>query len=374
MTDSRSLLRELEDAFSRGSPESRLRALWHATDLLITGRYTDDQIWVFGEVIGRLAEEIETTARSQLAIRLSRSDNAPVSVIHKLAFDDSIDVAGPVLRHSERLDVRALVANAQSKSQQHLLAISKRQSISEPVTDVLVTRGNQEVASSVATNQGARFSDFGFLTLIKRSDGDSILAENLGLRRDIPRHLFQQLIAKASDDARRKLERERPEARIEVDTVVADVTGALHAKFGPTSKSYFAAKRRVGIQHRYGELGEDQIFAYAQSHKFDEVLVALSLLCALSVDVVERALVDKNKEVILVLAKAVDLSWTTTMAVLFLGAPDHRITAGELGGMKDDFAQLNVATCKQVLRVYQSRKEARTPSSDFRRLPQLHTN
>jgi hypothetical protein len=52
-----SFLQELDDAVSRGSPESRLRALWHATDLLIAGRYSDDEIWVFGEVIGRLAED-----------------------------------------------------------------------------------------------------------------------------------------------------------------------------------------------------------------------------------------------------------------------------------------------------------------------------
>ena len=49
-----SFLQELEVAVSRGSAESRQRALWYATDLLITGRYTDDEIWMFGEVIGRL--------------------------------------------------------------------------------------------------------------------------------------------------------------------------------------------------------------------------------------------------------------------------------------------------------------------------------
>ena len=137
----RSFLQELEVAVSRGSAESRQRALWYATDLLIAGRYTEDEIWIFGEVIGRLEHEIEVAARAQLAKRLARVDNAPVAVINKLAFDDSIEVAGPVLRHSERLDTRALVANARSKSQQHLLAISKRRSISEDVTDVLVTRG-----------------------------------------------------------------------------------------------------------------------------------------------------------------------------------------------------------------------------------------
>jgi uncharacterized protein (DUF2336 family) len=55
---------------------------------------------VFGEVIERLADEIEVAARAQLSNRLAPSDNAPVKVVKKLAFDDSIDVAGPVLRQS----------------------------------------------------------------------------------------------------------------------------------------------------------------------------------------------------------------------------------------------------------------------------------
>ena len=71
MTEAGSFLRELNEAVLRGSPESRARALWHATDLLIAGRYTEDQIWVFGEVIGRLAAELELAARAKLARQLA---------------------------------------------------------------------------------------------------------------------------------------------------------------------------------------------------------------------------------------------------------------------------------------------------------------
>jgi hypothetical protein len=72
MTDgARTFLQELEEAVSRGSPESCLRALWHATDLLIAGRYSEAEIWTFGEVIGRLAEQIELESRCRLAKRLT---------------------------------------------------------------------------------------------------------------------------------------------------------------------------------------------------------------------------------------------------------------------------------------------------------------
>ena len=129
MTEPKSLLAELEDAVSRGTAESCLQALWHVTDILIAGRYSEDQIWTFGEIIGRLAEDIEIVARVRLANKLAPSNNAPIKIINDLAFDDFIDVAGPVLRQSERLDTKTLVANARTKGQGHLLAISKRKSI-----------------------------------------------------------------------------------------------------------------------------------------------------------------------------------------------------------------------------------------------------
>ena len=372
MTEARSFLRELSEAVLRGSPESRARALWHATDILIEGRYTEDQIWVFGEVIGRLADEIEVVARAKLAERLAHTNNAPFNIVMILAFDDSIDVAGPVLQHSQRLDAKTLVTNIRTKSQPHLLAISKRSSIPVVVTDELVTRGNREVVQSVASNNGASFSDFGFLHMIKRSETDSILAEQLGLRKEIPRHMFQQLIAKASDDVKRKLERERPDLVGQIQTSVSDVTGKLHSKFGPASKAHFSAKRAVAVQHQYGNLNENSILEYARSHKIEEATVGLSRLCSLPVHVVERALVDRNREMTMILAKALDFTWETTMALLFLSAKDHRISSRDLDDMREEFASLNTEASRSVLRFYQTRKYAAAVESDERRLPQLH--
>jgi uncharacterized protein (DUF2336 family) len=351
-----SYLEELDQAILNGTRENRERALWHATDLLMVGRYTDEEIWVFGEVIGRLASEIELAARAKLAAKVSRIDHAPTRLIDKLACDKSIEVAGPVLRYSERIDVRTLLQNANTQGQQHLLAISKRRSIPEPVTDVLVTRGNQEVAQSVAGNEGARLSEAGFLKLIKRSENDGILAETIGVRQDIPRHLFQQLIAKASDETRRKLERERPDMTDTVDALVADVTASLHSKFGPASPRYYAAKKVLSAKHRLGELKEDNILEYARAHKMEETIVGLTLLCSLPSDVVERALTGKSRELLLLLTNAADFSWETAMALLFLGSPGFRISSNELDGLKDQFMRLHLSSSREILNHYRERK------------------
>jgi hypothetical protein len=82
----KSLLAELEEAMSRGTAERCLPTSWHATDILIESRYSEDQIWTFGEIIGRLAEEIEIAARVKLANKLAPSNNAPDRCDQKTCF------------------------------------------------------------------------------------------------------------------------------------------------------------------------------------------------------------------------------------------------------------------------------------------------
>ena len=127
-------------------------------------------------------------------------------------------------------------------------------------------------------------------------------------------------------------------------------------------------------RHQLGELNENGILEYARAHKFDETAVGLSLLCSLPVDVVERALVDSGHETTLILGKALNFEWETTMSLLFLGAKDHRIAARHLDQLRRQYASLNIETSRNVLILYKSRKKSLAADSECRRLPQLHSN
>ena len=275
-----------------------------------------------------------------------------------MASDDCIDVAWPVLSQSERLDTETLIACAKSKSQQHLLAISKRQTVPEAVTDVLVVRGSPEVVTSVASNAGANLSKSGFLHLVRRSEGDfDSLLKLVGLRKDIPRHLFHQLIAKASEEVRQKLKKERPDIETSGPScrrrchrghsrqVWPGIEGLL---YGETYGGKTARERRID-----GRQGL-RACSLSQVQRDDRCpVVALRV----SNDVAERALIEKDREPVLILAKSLDFSWPTTMALLFLGAANFRITVGELDQLKIDFHRLNVKACREVVTIYRTRKE-----------------
>src|ERR1700719_4514824 len=223
---SESLLDELETTLAHGTVARRVETLRRVTDLFINGAvdFSNEQIELFDDVFQCLMEHIETSAKALLANRLAPIDTAPPQTIRALAFDDLIEVVGPVLARSARLDDETLIENARCKSQAHLMAISTRKVLSGAVTDVLVLRGNDEVIQSTVNNPGAEFSERGFTRLVDRAEGDDNLATCVGLRPTMPRHLYLKLIAKASATVRARLEAANPPMAADVTNAVREAT------------------------------------------------------------------------------------------------------------------------------------------------------
>src|SRR5216683_4511252 len=194
------IIPELETAFQSGAAEKRIEMLRRVTDLFVSGAnaYTEEHVALFDDVIGRLSRGIEAKVRAELSSRLAPIANAPTGLIKAFGLDDAIEVAAPVLTQSNRIGDDELVEIINTKSQNHLLAISSRKHIGHVVTDALVERGDQQVVRTVARNSGAKFSEAGFGVLVNRSQQDDILAEVVGLRRDLPANLFAKLFTAAS--------------------------------------------------------------------------------------------------------------------------------------------------------------------------------
>jgi uncharacterized protein (DUF2336 family) len=351
------LIDELEAALASGTNARGIEMLTRLTDLFVDGasRYSEEQIGIFDDVMARLVSTIEAKDRAELAHRLAPITNAPSSVIHMLAFDDDIEVAQPILRQSERLDDPALLANANTKSQRHLFAISQRQSLSETVTDVLVERGDREVVHAVVKNVGARFSDAGFRMLVKRSAGDDDLATIVGMRSDIPRPHFLVLVEKASSALRARLAARNPQASSTIEGAVAAVAGGIRDDARNSSPDFAAAQTAVERQNRIRRIGEAEIHQYARDRKFEETAIALSLLCDTPIDVVERALLDPGAEIVLILAKVAGLSSTTTKAILLLRAADRGMSAKDLDQALASFNRLQPDTARRVLGFFRTR-------------------
>jgi uncharacterized protein (DUF2336 family) len=362
MTHSLLLLEELEAALSTGTFDRCNEILVSVTDLFIDGapRLSEDQIGVFDDVMARLVNAIEAKARAKLSDRLAPIANAPLNVIHLLAFDDDIEVARPILTRSARINEHTLVATASSKSQQHLYAIAQRDSLSEAITDILVERGDRDVVHSVVKNRGARFSDSGFRTLVNRSSGDDALASEVGMRNDIPRPHFLMLLDKASNAVRARLVAENPQASTDIEGVVAEVVCGIRTEVRNASPAFVAAEAAVERQNRIRRIGDAEIYQYARDRKFEEAAIALSIMCDTPIDVVERALLDPGAEIILILCKVAGLTPSTTKAILLLRAADRGMSAEDLEQSLISFNKLQPDTAKRVLGFFRTRTKKPT--------------
>jgi uncharacterized protein (DUF2336 family) len=345
------LIQELDNAVAKGTPARRAEILARITDIFVTGSaaYSTNQIELFDDVFVRLTAVIELSARAMLAKRLAKIPRAPSRISRVLASDDEIDVAGPVLEQCQRLDNEILIATARTKSQKHLLAISRRSSLDEAVTDVLVERGDKPVVLSTASNPAARFSDRGYMTLVKRSAGDDELTARVALRPDIPREHLLRLLVRASHAVQVKLEAAHPSMANIIQSAVAEAATMILDEASTLSRDYVEARAHVESLHSAGRLGENQVAIFAAANQFEETAVGLAVLCGLPIEAVDRAMIQDRPDAVLVMGKAAGISWQTIKAILRMCAGERGISPGELEQCHTTFSRLKPATARQVI-------------------------
>lgn len=357
------LIADLEAVLADRSIGERALMLRRVTDLFLagSGTLTAEQVALFDDVMGHLLEQVEISARAAFGYLLAKRPDAPPKVVRTLALDDAIEVAGNLLRHSERLDDECLVEGARTKSQAHLLAISQRRSLSPPVTDVLVERGDRDVALQTAGNPGAAFSEFGYSTLVQRAIDDEELALRVWTRPEIPRLHLLKLFADASEAVKSNLSakgRHRAESIVEV---VTQASQSILAGTRNKSPAFAAARKRVQALYAAGKLGEAELVAFARAGKFDETAVALSLITDVPIALVERAFVDDRPEQLIVIGRSAGLSWETVKSMLGLHVATATSAPVQLDQALETFMRLKVETAKKAMRFYRLRTQAGQP-------------
>jgi uncharacterized protein (DUF2336 family) len=354
MAPGSSLIPELESVVRHGSDERRSEALRRITTLFLHGsdRFSEDHIRLFDDVFVMLINEIETKARSELSRQLAPVANAPLAVVRRLAKDEDIMVAGPMLAQSSRLSTADLVEIANAMSAEHLYAISSRATIDEPVTDILVRRGDFTVKRKLANNAGAKISETGFTTLVRSADHDGVLAEAVALRGDVPDHMFRELLSRATEVVQRRLlSKARPETQAEIRRVLTRVSGEIFTPKPP--RDFSKARERMRALAEAGQLGEAELAEFASKQSYDDAVAALAQLTEVPVDVVDRLMSGERPDPILILCKSAGFSWPTARDILLVRPGSRGKGAPSLEAASANFDRLSTSTAKRVVRFWQ---------------------
>jgi hypothetical protein len=140
-----------------------------------------------------------------------------------------------------------------------------------------------------------------------------------------------------------------------INKIIAEVSQNLESAT-VVKRSYQAAKQIVLEMQKQGGVAAPNLLQFAKAQQLEETVVALSLLTGVSVEVIDRFLDDPADDPILILCKAIDLDWTTTLAVLAvrLGAAQLRESRAEEANKK--YRKLSTYSAQRVLRFWQARE------------------
>ena len=367
----RSIADEVEAAIKAGSAEKHLETIRRVTDLFLVAAegYSGEQIELFGDVLERLIKTIELRTLADVSARIALAEmstqlasvkQAPQAVIRRLAANADISVARPVLTESARLTPEDLVELAQTKGEQHLLAISGRWWLTEIVTDALLKRHYPSVSRRLVGNPGARMSAKGYAIVLAQAEADPDLAVETGIRVDLPADLRQQLLRSATEAVRsRLLSRAPPHLFEEIrDAIAVAVAGASREM--SRTRDFTAAQRFVASLKKHGQLDEAALAGFAKERKYAETVAALAELSKSGIEVIRPVMQSLRDDGVLIPCRVAGLSWDTVAAVL-----DSRFASGttgkhELARAKEQYAKLTPDNARRLLRFWQVRPVAPT--------------
>jgi len=359
-----SIADEVEAAIRAGSAQKHLETFKRVTDLFLTSAHGcgEEQIELFGHVLERLIKTVELRALADVSAKVALAEissqlasvkQAPPTVIRRLASNDEISVAGPVLTESARLSAEDLVELAQTKGEAHLLAISGRWWLAEVVTDALLARHYPSVNRKIVGNPGAKFSTHGFASVLAQAEHDPELAIETGIRIDLPADLRQRLLRDATEAVRtRLLSRAPPHLFEEIRSAIAAAADGASREMS-RARDFASAKRYVTLLAKNGQLSEGALMSFARQRKYEETVAALAELSRSGIDVIRPLMQSLRDDGLLIPCRVAGLSWDTVAAVL-----DSRFTSGsmgphELGQAKSQYAKLTLDNAQRMLRFWQ---------------------
>ena len=345
------LIKDLQDAISHGSSNRRAAALRGIAQLLLAqgDRLTEQQVEVFDAILLSFVNACGNDALTELSQALAPVAYAPASTLKHLAFHPDIKVAGPVLTGSQKLSTDELIEAAAAHGQDHLLAISKRQSIDEALTDVLIELGNRDVRYSVAGNEGAKVSAAGFKQLVATAEGDSLMTEKTALRADLPAQLLTKLLKHTNHAVRARLLAKTPaHRREEVQRVVGSVEKHVEQE-AVRPRDFRSATELVRSLRSTNRLTEEKLLEFATQRQYETIMVALSTLASAPIELIRPLMRSHRSEGLVVACRAAEVSWQTTKAVILSRLS---ISPDECEKLRKRYDETPVAIAKRTLNIW----------------------
>ena len=359
MTAQTSKLHELISLAAEPSSERRRELMRGITDLFFTAeQHGASEMGLFDDVLTQLAGEMEAAVRGELAERMSAAAAPPKTLIRRLARDESIEVARPVLQGSTALTDDDLLAVAHIRGQDHLRAISQRPMVSESVSEAIVRRGDDQTVGVLLRNEGAALSRETEEAVVDRAHENPELHEAVVGRRDLSPDLLNEMYFVVETRLRADiLARNADIDPAELDAALAVGRKRLATRDGALPPDYVAAEAEIRAMVGKGAITPPVLAGFLRNRETTKFLVALCELAEIDFQTARRILERRELDALAIVCRAADFdrSLFLTFAVLILDREaDAMGRAREYGEL---YTQLPKETALRTLRFWRMRRQ-----------------
>jgi len=304
-----------------------------------------------------IAKDQDVGIRRMVSGSLKNLESAPHDVIKTLAWDEDHDVATPVLTHSPVLQDDDLVERIEVKpTAEALKAISRRDGVSETVTDAVVSTNNIDAISELLCNTTTQFREQTLDELVDKSRNIELWHSPLASRPKLsPRSTLQlshfvdpELLQTFKDrddlDAKHKKSLETV-----INTRIANKGQPIPEKAAPPTAvmDFLTADlpfKTIQNMQKRNRMNDDILGKALENADFLLVMAALIIFSGLPENVVKIAFREKSARGIVSICWKAGIDFSLALQIQqHMGrlAPSQILTAGKDGGYPMDDPEMN---------------------------------
>lgn len=290
------------------SSESRSRLTAIILDLFDShdAELTDRQREMMFGILQSVINDIEISIREAVADRLAMRDDVPRDIVARLV-NDTINVAYPVLTKSGLLRDIDLIEVIKLRSEEHMLAITMRQHVSESVSDAIVETGREPVIVSLLKNANAKISANTMEYLVEQSRRVDSFQEPILNRADLQPKLAQRMFLWVSAALRDHIVQHFDLDRATVDELLEQVASEEISAAHAAPKVNKAAKLAEALKEE-GLVNVDMLLAALAEGEVPLFVALFSKVTKLREFLVQRLVFEPGGEGLAIACKAIGLA------------------------------------------------------------------
>lgn len=244
--------------------EKRMRVTDMLSDYYANGGFKPEELTIAGDILSVLAEDMETEVRRYLSTRIKDLDSVPKDIVLNLA-KDVAEISVSVLEFSSLLTDEDLVEIVSStKNAEKLIAVSRRDTVSEHVSAAIIEQGVSEATLSLLQNAGADISENGLERVLDFHEDEAPVQSAMCVREALPFHVVERLVSSVSEKMRDQLaEKYRIDSDI-LTSLIRDTNDIAAVNLAASSDS-----RAMYERYNY----------FMKKHKFPSLFGPVMALC-----------------------------------------------------------------------------------------------